>query len=191
MFLEYALAFALGSVPTAYWYARYFHHIDIRQYGSGNIGATNSFRTLGKKAGLIVFIIDFLKGLIPVLVLKQWGYPQDVVLTAGIFAVLGHIFTPITKFKGGKGIATSFGVILGFSPWAALICIALFVSVVYFTRYVSLGSVIGVIAFAIFVLLSFHGQIKIQILALALSLLLIFSHRDNLKRLLAGKENKI
>jgi glycerol-3-phosphate acyltransferase PlsY len=191
MILEYAIAFLIGSIPTAYWYAKYFHKMDIRQHGSGNIGATNSLRVLGKKAGALVLIIDLLKGLIPVLIAKKLGFDPEIVLTIGIFAILGHLFSPFVGFKGGKGIATAFGVIIGFSPLSALLCVAVFGLVFYFTRYVSLGSILGVFTFLVYTLLKFQDNLTVQLLAGGLTILLIFSHRENIKRLLSGTESKV
>ena len=191
MILEYAIAFLIGSIPTAYWYARYFHKLDIRQHGSGNIGATNSLRVLGKKAGAIVLIIDLLKGLIPVLIAKNLGFTPESTLTVGLFAIMGHLFSPFVGFKGGKGIATAFGVIIGFSPLAALLCVAVFGLVFYFTRYVSLGSILGVFVFLIVTLVQFQDNLTVQLLAAGLTVLLVFSHRENIKRLLSGTESKV
>lgn len=191
MILEYAIAFLIGSIPTAYWYARYFHKLDIRQHGSGNIGATNSLRVLGKKAGAIVLIIDLLKGLIPVLIAKNLGFTPESTLMVGLFAIMGHLFSPFVGFKGGKGIATAFGVIIGFSPLAALLCVAVFGLVFYFTRYVSLGSILGVFVFLIVTLVQFQDNLTVQLLAAGLTVLLIFSHRENIKRLLSGTESKV
>jgi len=191
MILEYAIAFLIGSIPTAYWYARYFHKLDIRQHGSGNIGATNSLRVLGKKAGAIVLIIDLLKGLIPVLIAKNLGFTPESTLMVGLFAIMGHLFSPFVGFKGGKGIATAFGVIIGFSPLAALLCVAVFGLVFYFTRYVSLGSILGVFVFLIVTLVQFQDNLTVQLLAAGLTVLLVFSHRENIKRLLNGTESKV
>ena len=191
MILEYAIAFLIGSIPTAYWYARYFHKLDIRQHGSGNIGATNSLRVLGKKAGAIVLIIDLLKGLIPVLIAKNLGFTPESTLMVGLFAIMGHLFSPFVGFKGGKGIATAFGVIIGFSPLAALLCVAVFGLVFYFTRYVSLGSILGVFVFLIVTLVQFQDNLTAQLLAAGLTVLLVFSHRENIKRLLSGTESKV
>ncbi len=191
MFLEYAIAFLIGSVPTAYWYAKYVHNLDIRQHGSGNIGATNSLRVLGKKAGIIVLFIDLLKGLIPVLIARKLGFTPENTLLVGIFAVLGHLFSPFVGFKGGKGIATAFGVILAFSPLGALASVAAFGIILYATRYVSLGSIVGVLVFLVYTLVRFQGNLQIQLLAAGLTALLIFSHRENIKRLLKGIENKV
>ena len=191
MILEYAIAFLIGSIPTAYWYARYFHKLDIRQHGSGNIGATNSLRVLGKKAGALVLIIDLLKGLIPVLIAKKLGFTPESTLLVGVFAILGHLFSPFVGFKGGKGIATAFGVIIGFSPLAALLCVTVFALVFYFTRYVSLGSILGVFVFLIYTLVQFQDNLSVQLLAAGLTVLLVFSHRENIKRLLSGTESKV
>ena len=190
-YLEYALAFLIGSVPTAFWYAKYVHGLDIRQHGSGNIGASNSLRVLGKKAGIIVLLIDLLKGLIPVLVARKLGFTPENILLTGVFAVLGHLFSPFVGFKGGKGIATAFGVILGFSPLGALICIAVFGVVLYFSRYVSLGSVCGVLAFWVYIFFQPDRSMQTLIIASVLAFLLIISHRKNLGRLWSSTENKI
>lgn len=191
MFLEYALAFLIGSVPTAYWYAKYVHNLDIRQHGSGNIGATNSLRVLGKKAGIIVLFIDLLKGLIPVLIARKLGFTPENTLLVGIFAVLGHLFSPFVGFKGGKGIATAFGVILAFSPLGALVSIAVFGIVLYVSRYVSLGSVCGVLAFWVYIFFQPDRSGQVLLFASVLAVLLIISHRKNLGRLWNGTENRI
>lgn len=191
MFIEYALAFLAGSIPTAYWYAKYFHNIDIRKHGSGNVGATNSLRVMGKKAGIIVLIIDLLKGLIPVVISRKLGFSQEITLLMGIFAILGHLYSPFIGFKGGKGIATGLGVILGFSPIAALIAVITFVITLFSSKYVSLGSIFGVLAFLIYTLFTSPDSPTIQWLACGVAFLLIFSHRENIKRLIAGTENKM
>lgn len=191
MFLEYALAFLIGSVPTAYWYAKYVHNLDIRQHGSGNIGATNSLRVLGKKAGIIVLFIDLLKGLIPVLIARKLGFTPENTLLVGIFAVLGHLFSPFVGFKGGKGIATAFGVILAFSPLGALVSVAVFGIVLYVSRYVSLGSVCGVLAFWVYIFFQPDRSGQMLLFASVLAVLLIISHRKNLGRLWNGTENRI
>ena len=190
MYIEYALAFLIGSIPTAYWYAKFFHNIDIRKHGSGNVGATNSLRILGKKAGIVVLVIDLLKGLIPVLIAKHLEFQDFQILLIGIFAILGHIFNPFLGFKGGKGIATAFGVILGFLPLGALICFVTFVLSYLITKYVSLGSILGATAFSVYALFHFQGSPNVQILSVALTLLLIFTHRSNIKKIIKGTENK-
>lgn len=190
MIIGYALAFLLGSIPTAYWYAKYVHKIDIRKEGSGNIGATNSLRVMGKKAGAIVLIIDLLKGLIPTLVAKKLNYPIENVLAIGSFAVLGHLYSPFVGFKGGKGIATSFGVILGFSLPAAFLALIAFGTTLKTSKYVSLSSIMGVLAFAVYTILQNYTNLVIVAITITLTTLLIYSHRENIKRLVAGTENK-
>lgn len=190
MFLGFALAFLIGSIPTGFWYAKYFHKLDIRQHGSGNIGATNSLRVLGKKAAIIVLFIDLLKGLLPVLLAKYLDFSSENSLLVGVFAVLGHLYSPFLKFKGGKGIATAFGVILAFSPLAALCAVLVFGIALYFTRYVSLGSLLGVLTFLIYILIQ-DTSVELRVISATLAFLLILSHKLNIGRLLSGTENKI
>lgn len=191
MILEYALAYLIGSIPTAYWYAKTFHNLDIRQHGSGNVGATNSLRVLGKKAGIVVLLIDLLKGLIPVILAQKLGLNDFQVLMVGVSAILGHIFSPFVGFSGGKGIATAFGVILAFSPIGALICLVSFLITFFISKYVSLGSILGAIAFSIYAVFQFRDTPKVQILAVGISVLLIFTHRKNIQRLISRTESKI
>ncbi len=190
MFLEFALAFLIGSIPTGFWYAKFFHNLDIRQHGSGNIGATNSLRVIGKKAAIIVLFIDLLKGLLPVLLAKFLDFSPENVLLVGVFAVLGHLFSPFLNFRGGKGIATAFGVILGFSPLAALWAVLVFVAVLYFSRMVSLGSICGALTFWIYILIT-KVMGPLWWISTVLAILLIVSHRKNISRIIQGKESKI
>lgn len=191
MYWGFLLAFVLGSIPTAYWYSKWFHQLDIRKYGSGNMGATNAYRILGKKAGLIVFFIDIFKGFIPVVVIKMSGFPAEIILLTGIIAVLGHIFSPLVSFKGGKGIATAFGVILGFAPFMALICLTVFFTILYYTRYVSLSSLLAILIFSLYLFFFSPEQWPIQLMAIGLFVLVVFTHRDNIKRLITNKESKL
>ncbi|MCP9761924.1 glycerol-3-phosphate 1-O-acyltransferase PlsY [Lacihabitans soyangensis] len=187
----YAFAYLVGSIPTAYWYAKYFHGIDIRQHGSGNVGATNSLRVLGKKAGIIVLIFDLLKGLLPVLLARYLDFSEEQTFTVGIVAILGHIWSVFANFKGGKGIATSLGVILAVSPAGAGLSVAVFVAVVYFTRYVSLASMLAGLTFVFYYLFFNFDQTYMSLIAFGLFLLLVFTHRENIKRLAKGTESKI
>ncbi len=193
MFLKiaiYAFAYLVGSVPTAYWYAKYFHGIDIRQHGSGNVGATNSLRVLGKKAGIIVLIFDLLKGLLPVLIARYLGFSEEQTFLVGIVSILGHIWSVFANFKGGKGIATSLGVILAVAPAGAGISLVVFVAIVYFTRYVSLASMLAGLAFVFYYLVLNFDQTYMAMIAFGLFLLLVFTHRENIKRLANGTESK-
>lgn len=187
----YVFAYIMGSIPTAYWYAKYFHGIDIRQHGSGNVGATNSLRVLGKKAGIIVLIFDLLKGLLPVLIARSLGFSEEQTFLIGIVCILGHIWSVFANFKGGKGIATSLGVILAVSPAGAGISLVVFVAIVYFTKYVSLASMLAGLAFVFYYLVFNFEQTNMSLIAFGLFMLLVFTHRENIKRLVAGRESKI
>lgn len=194
MFLTIALflfAYVLGSIPTAYWYAKYFHGIDIREHGSGNIGATNSLRVLGKKAGIIVLIFDLLKGLIPAYLARFLGLSEEVVFLIGITSILGHIFSVFAGFKGGKGIATSLGVILAVSPIGGGVSVLVFITVVYISKYVSLGSLLAGLAFVVYFLITNGFLNTLSYTAIGLFLLIVFTHRGNIQKLLNGTENKI
>lgn len=187
----YVFAYLMGSIPTAYWYAKYFHGIDIRQHGSGNVGATNSLRVLGKKAGIIVLIFDLLKGLLPVLIARSLGFSEEQTFLIGIVCILGHIWSVFANFKGGKGIATSLGVILAVSLAGAGISLVVFVAIVYFTKYVSLASMLAGLAFVFYYLVFNYEQTNMSLIAFGLFMLLVFTHRENIKRLVAGTESKI
>ncbi len=187
----FVLAYLMGSIPTAFWYAKYFHRIDIRQHGSGNVGATNSLRVLGKKAGIIVLIFDLLKGLLPVLMSRYLGFSEEETFLVGIISILGHIWSVFANFKGGKGIATSLGVILAVSAPGAGISVLVFVVVVYFTKYVSLGSLLAGLTFVLYYLIFNSGQTLMSLIAILLFVLLVYTHRENIKKLLKGTENKL
>ncbi|MFM9911326.1 MAG: glycerol-3-phosphate 1-O-acyltransferase PlsY, partial [Chitinophagaceae bacterium] len=140
-------AYLIGSIPTSVWVSRFFFGIDIREYGSGNAGATNSFRVMGPRLGTLVMVVDMLKGLAAVKLafLLPFYIDNDIARTGfqiglGLAAVLGHIFPIWADFRGGKGVATLFGLVLGISPWTALCCVGIFLLVLYITRFVSLSS---------------------------------------------------
>lgn len=198
------VSYLIGSIPTAIWYGRIFHQTDIRQHGSGNAGATNTIRTFGKKAGIIVLIIDIAKGsmgvLLPHIITSITGHEAQYrfswlfnsELAFGLAAALGHIYPIYEKFKGGKGVATLFGVLLALSPLVALIVIVLFATIFIFTKRVSVGSIIGGIAFAVaYILLTKPMFIGDLILAAVYPLLIIYTHRSNIKRLIEGTEPKL
>ncbi len=196
------IAYLLGSIPTALWLGRARYSIDVREHGSKNAGATNTFRVLGKKPGIIVLTIDILKGIIatilPVLFLPDGfcGEPNDtlvqVQILAAISAVIGHVFPVFAQFKGGKGVATSLGVIIGLTPLAAGICILIFLLVFILSQYVSLGALVAAICFPI-VLKFIVGEESIWLLSFStfLSILVLFAHRKNIVRLLQRNENKM
>jgi glycerol-3-phosphate acyltransferase PlsY len=187
----FAFAYLMGSIPTAYWYAKYFHAIDIREHGSGNIGATNSLRVLGKKAGVIVLMFDLIKGLFPVLLGRYLGFSEEETFLVGITSILGHIWSVFANFKGGKGIATSLGVILAVSPAGAGLSVLVFVAVVYLTKYVSLGSMLAGLTFVLYYVIFNSSQTTMSLVAFLLFVLLVYTHRENIKKLLKGTENKL
>jgi acyl phosphate:glycerol-3-phosphate acyltransferase len=193
------LAYLIGSLPTAVWVSRYFFNIDIREYGSGNAGATNTFRVLGKKWGTFVMVADMLKGLIAVKLV--WILPfyfdhelarMSLQIGLGLAAVVGHIYPVWADFRGGKGVATLFGLVLGISPWSALGCGGVFLLVLYLTRFVSLSSILASAAFPIFILVIFNlDNHPYRIFSVGVALLVILTHQKNIGRLLKGSESKV
>ena len=182
-------AFLLGSLPFGYWLGR-LRGVDIRQKGSGNIGATNVGRILGKGWGYLVFVLDFGKGWLGVWLARKTGDPADVwVVTAGLFAVLGHVFTPWVGFRGGKGVATSAGVLLALTPWVGLIVAGVWGATFLVFRIVSVASLLAATAFPLLVHQMDPGRPALQWAAWVLALLVWIRHRDNVKRLIQGKEN--
>ncbi|HEY1985012.1 MAG TPA: glycerol-3-phosphate 1-O-acyltransferase PlsY [Terracidiphilus sp.] len=194
-----AAAYLLGSIPVGYLLVLVFRRQDIRTVGSGNIGATNVLRSGGKGLGAATFALDVLKGAAAVMLGAMAastvlpGISQrDVEALAALFAVLGHMFPVWLRFKGGKGVATGFGVFLVAAPLAALTAICLFSVVLAFTRYVSLASILGAASFPIFASFMVHGQKPVFFIAVqfAVALLIIVKHHPNIRRLLAGNEHR-
>jgi acyl phosphate:glycerol-3-phosphate acyltransferase len=192
------LAYLFGSVPTAVWVSRYFYGFDIRDSGSGNAGATNTFRVLGKKAGIPVLLVDALKGwaaaMLPVWVFVDPSSPvlfENFRVLCGAAAVTGHIFPVFAGFRGGKGVATLLGVSIGMHPVAAFCCIGLFLLVLLLTHYVSLGSILSSLFYALFILVIQQATHDATIIfAISIPLLVILTHTKNIKRLLAGNESR-
>jgi glycerol-3-phosphate acyltransferase PlsY len=191
-------AYLLGSIPFGFLVAR-ARGIDIRNVGSGNIGATNALRVLGKPAGILVLLMDVLKGFAAVWlcseILKHAGASGPIrfndPIIAGIGAVLGHNYTCWLKFKGGKGIATTAGVYLALAPWAVLLALAVFLLVVLATRYVSVGSIAAAAAMPVAVWFWMPSNLFLCIVTTLLGLLAIYKHKGNIQRLLAGTENRL
>lgn len=193
-------AYLIGSMCTAVWIGKAYYGIDIRQHGSGNSGATNTFRVLGKKPGTIVMLLDIFKGwvatsLAGLLVIFGAVNPENLVvyqLIFGALGVLGHIFPVYERFKGGKGVATLLGMMLAIEPLVALLCIAIFVVVLFASRYVSLGSIIAALAFPLLLLLPrFHPDNPILIIfGFILAAVVVLTHRKNINRLISGEESK-
>lgn len=192
------LAYLIGSIPTSVWVSRHFFNIDIREYGSGNAGATNTYRVLGPKWGTIVMVVDMLKGIVAVkLAFLLGNYAGDdrllnLQIGLGLAAVIGHIFPIWADFRGGKGVATLFGLVVGISPWTALGCSGVFLLVLYLTRFVSLSSMLASVAFPVFILVIFNVDNPIyRVFAIAVALMVILTHQKNIGRLLKGAESKV
>ena len=193
------IAYLIGSIPTAVWVSKGFFGIDIRDYGSGNAGATNTYRVLGAKWGTVVMIVDMLKALAAVklvylLPIDQHSdfYVINVQLGLGLAAVLGHIFPVWAQFRGGKGVASLFGMVLGIQPDVAICCVGVFALVLFLTRYVSLSSILASIALPVFILFIFNEPEPLyRIFAIAVALLVLLTHQKNIGRILKGNENRL
>ncbi|MEZ4890688.1 MAG: glycerol-3-phosphate 1-O-acyltransferase PlsY [Crocinitomicaceae bacterium] len=193
------IAYLIGSIPTAIWVGKIKYGVDVREHGSKNAGATNTFRVLGKKAGIFVLTVDILKGFIasflPYLFIDENLNPDKLALvqiTCSFLAVLGHVFPIYAGFKGGKGVATSLGVIIGVLPFAALICIIVFLIVFIASKYVSLGAICASATFPIVTIFVFQSNsIWLKAFSIVLAAVVIIAHRKNIKRLLDGNESKM
>jgi glycerol-3-phosphate acyltransferase PlsY len=198
-FLLVVLAYLIGSIPTSVWVSRYFFGIDIRDYGSGNAGATNTFRILGARWGTFVMIADMLKGVVAVKLIYLHPYYLDhevqminLQIGLGLAAVLGHIFPIWADFRGGKGVATVFGMVLGIQPVVAVCCVGVFLLVLFLTRFVSLSSILASLAFPVFILFIFNEPEDLyRIFAIAVALMVLITHQKNIGRLIHGNENKV
>ena len=189
IFLGATMAYLLGSIPSGLWIGRKFFQIDIRQHGSGNLGATNSFRILGKKAGSIVLLMDLLKGSISVLLLKQMDLHGVSPLIIALFAVIGHTYPLFANFKGGKAVATFAGVILAYQPVLFLIGLGIFILTLAISKMVSFTSMLTI---SIGVLLSLYFQdMVLTTIALLADIFIIYRHRTNIQRILNGTEPKV
>ena len=187
IFLGATMAYLLGSIPSGLWIGRKFFQIDIRQRGSGNLGATNSFRILGKKAGTIVLLMDLLKGSISVLLLKQMDLHGISPLIIALFAVIGHTYPLFANFKGGKAVATFAGVILAYQPVLFLIGLGIFILTLAISKMVSFTSMLTI---SIGVLLSLYFQdMVLTTIALLADIFIIYRHRTNIQRILNGTES--
>ncbi len=193
------VAYLIGSIPTALIISKRFFGIDIRDYGSGNMGATKTFRFLGTKYGTIVMVMDILKGMTAVALYNFLPYylhneldRTNFMIGLGLAAVMGHIFPIFAGFKGGKGVATLLGMIIAVQPVIAVSCVGVFVLVLYLTRYVSLSSILGAIMLPISVLWIWNEhEVMYRIFALLVAFLVIITHQKNIGRLLRGVETRI
>jgi glycerol-3-phosphate acyltransferase PlsY len=192
------LAYLIGSIPTSVWVSKRFFNIDIRDYGSGNAGATNVYRVLGSRWGTFVMLMDMLKGALAVQLV--WLLPeyldaeiqfQNLQTGLGMAAVLGHIFPIWAEFKGGKGVATVFGMVLGISPITAVSCAGIFLIVLHLTRFVSLSSILASVAFPVLILVVFNVENPLyRVFAIAVAFMVVLTHQKNIGRLIRGKETK-
>jgi len=196
--LALVLAYLIGSIPTAVWIGQLFYKIDVREYGSGNAGATNTFRVLGKKAGIPVLLFDVVKGVIAVLLayvfsteLPESARFVNFQLALGVSAVIGHVFPVYVGFRGGKGIATLLGIMIAIHYQAASMALLVFLVVFLVTRYVSLGSMSAAISFPFIVIVVFKSAIpSLIIFSLFISIMVLITHQKNIERLIRKEESK-
>ncbi len=211
IFVVVIISYLIGSIPSSLWTGKLFFGIDIREHGSGNAGATNTFRILGWKAGTAVLLFDFGKGLIsttvisqlawhigsgPVVLYSNWDVEPMMLIFAGVAAVIGHMFPIYAKFNGGKGAATACGMLYGIEPVSISISLAVFLIVMFTTRYVSLGSIISSFIYPFSQLILRYGygweiDGSVILLSSILALGIIIKHKENIKRLLSGNENRV
>ena len=194
------IGYILGSIPSAVWVGKLFHGIDIREHGSKNAGATNTFRVFGNKSGTIVLAMDILKGYAaastPLLLSHMYiGFKDEVLilqLTASFCAIIGHVFPVLAKFKGGKGVASTLGIIIAINPETAFICLGCFILVFSVWKYVSLGAIVASVLFPFVSYFFMLEDARIMIIfSIVISLIVLFSHRKNMQRLVRGEENKM
>lgn len=195
----FAISYLCGSIPSSVWWGKWFHGVDVRQLGSHNAGATNTFRVLGPKAGIPVLLLDVLKGFLPVRLLPIWSGTEPhsdawtllrVLLVSA--AVIGHLYPVFAGFRGGKGIATSLGGVLAIHPGSALICMGVFFITFLFTHFVSLSSLVAAVAFPIAVTFIFREpSVVLRIFALLLCITVFYTHRQNIRRLAKGTEGRM
>jgi glycerol-3-phosphate acyltransferase PlsY len=184
------LAYLVGSIPTGVWVARLHGGGDLRKSGSGNIGATNALRVLGKKAAVFTLVGDTLKGAVPIGIARTLDLGETAILLVGLAAIVGHLFPLYLRFRGGKGVATSFGVFLALVPSVAATCLLVWGCGVYFGRYSSVGALS---AFAALPVATFFwtGKMSMVIFALLVSTLVCLRHAENIQRLIRGTETPI
>lgn len=197
-FFSLFLAYLIGSIPTAVWIGRIFYDIDVREYGSGNAGATNTFRVLGKKAGIPVLIIDCFKGFLAVSLVYLFTEEPistdafvNYQLALGIAAVIGHIFPVFAGFRGGKGIATLLGLMLAIHYQGALIAMLIFLLVFALTKFVSLGSMTAALSFPFVIVLVFQTTVpSLIVFSMFIAILVLITHQKNIERLVRREESK-
>lgn len=211
LFTVIVICYLIGAIPSSLWYGKIVHNVDIREHGSGNAGATNTFRILGWKAGTLVLLFDFGKGLVctlfvsqlafqigdgPVSFYENWDLEAMVLILCGVFAVVGHMFPVYAGFCGGKGAATACGMLYGIEPLSISITLALFLIIMFATHYVSLASITGAFVYPFSQLILRYGfnwpiDGSIMIFSSLIALGIIIKHKGNIKRLIEGNENRI
>lgn len=195
-------AYLFGSIPTAVWLGQSFYGVDVREFGSGNAGATNTFRVLGQKAGIAVMVIDILKGWtatnLAFFIGPSITGPQDAAqfmnyqLALGVVAVVGHLFPIFAGFRGGKGVATLFGMVLAVHFPAAMVCVTVFLITLIISNYVSLSSILAGFSFPFSIVFLFYTPVKsVLLFSICICVLILVTHQKNIERLLKGRENKI
>ena len=197
------MAYLIGSIPSAIWVGRKFYGIDVREHGSGNAGATNVFRVLGKGPGTVVLLMDIIKGFLSVILAYQMGYyfaeagTHSSQMTGffpvvfGVLSVVGHMLPIFAKFKGGKGVATLFGVIIALDPRVAGLALLVFVVVNIVTGYVSVGSLMAGLSIPVLFLQVFgYRDVSLIVFSVSVGILIVYTHRKNIRRLMAGEETK-
>ncbi len=197
LILTIIISYLLGSIPTSYIFGKIFKGVDIREHGSGNVGATNVYRVIGKLPGLIVLALDIVKGLLPVTLFSAYllnrGVNTDretLQVLMGAAVIAGHIWPIFLRFKGGKGVATAAGVILGIDARILIFALIVWITIFVITHYISASSVTSALSVPIIFAL-FGASAKVVIFAAAISLVIISSHKPNIQRLLRGEEKKI
>jgi acyl phosphate:glycerol-3-phosphate acyltransferase len=183
------VAYVMGSIPFAIVIGKWFWHVDVRDHGSGNVGTTNVFRVLGRRAGTLVLIGDMAKGFIPVYIAVHY-YPAWFALIVALAALLGHMYSVFLRGGGGKGVATGAGIVLALVPWIFIIALCVFLVLLLTTRMVSLASMAAALTFAICTI-AFDKPIWYEILAVFAALVVIFAHRSNIRRIALRCENKV
>lgn len=184
------LFYLIGSIPFGYIIVKLFAHVDIRAVGSGNIGATNVGRVLGKWGFIVVFVLDFLKGYVPIKIIYIYYGESYLLLLIAFSIILGHMFTIFLKFKGGKGVATGLGIFAALDPFATILGVIVFGLVALVSKMVSLSSIIASISITIYLWI-FNSWIPLNITVTIIVLFIIYRHKDNIRRICQGRENKI
>lgn len=183
------ITYLIGAIPTGVWLGKIFKNIDVRNYGSKNSGATNSYRVLGWKLGLLVLIGDIVKGFVPLYISSKFIDNTNILVFLGFVAVLAHTYSVFIQFKGGKGVATTVGVFLFLAPKVILLLLLVFISVLLVFRYVSLASIVSAIVLPI-VVLFFQKNILMFLFSLLIGSFIVYRHKANISRIANGTEEK-